>query len=331
MTEPAEQISFSSSTYGELGRNLRSFEEILEGLGQPVLHGSPLEHELLDLYETVECFESRRPPNERLDVRSQLQNAVCTSSFIKLFLSCVGHPLFYKLLPHIKLLAEASLRQAAPTPREDQGNDKVFELYIAMAALGFVDDIDLDHPEHSRGDNPDLLLRVPSGRWALACKAPHSQRIDTLWDRIVDGVDQIERADCDVGLVVVTLKNLLTVDGWFTLDRLENECRYGVYKSAEVAIQKLLRYGGQVNSNLTQFAGSERIHGLFSGKKALPGVLFLLETAVPVFHNGAVLPSRIAQPILWGAHNQLQPPVPNPFVGGVAALIQNLDARFGGF
>ena len=69
--------------------------------------------------------------------------------------------------------------------------------------MSFAQNIKLDDPNYSTGDNPDIIFEFDNNSWAIACKALHSKAEKTLYDRIEDGTKQINRSNAKKGIVIV--------------------------------------------------------------------------------------------------------------------------------
>jgi len=130
------------------------------------------------------------------------------------------------LTPHLKLLAETSYTGQNVTnarwdrkggvAREHGSADKVIELYWACLCILAEMSVELDDPfSSSGGSNPDVIAKAADGtRWAFALKTlSEVSKPDTAAKNLVrnieKGADQIKRAACDKGMVVVNLKNVL--------------------------------------------------------------------------------------------------------------------------
>jgi hypothetical protein len=79
-------------------------------------------------------------------------------------------------------------------------------------------DVELDHPNNAKGDNPDVIFTVEETcvvqgpkRWALAIKTISSQNGQTIFERITEGAEQIDDHKCqaDFGIVVINAKSAL--------------------------------------------------------------------------------------------------------------------------
>jgi hypothetical protein len=149
------------------------FERVLLSIGIKIRPGSILERLCLntvDLCEKHEHPELR--PADSVDIRPSYREMVGLFDLLVKLVSCEGHLAFPQLAPHLQLLNAGNPLQSVSTSVLDQDNNKLFELFLAALCLGVpVDDIVLDDPHSSRGDNPDVLATYQGKRWGLACKA----------------------------------------------------------------------------------------------------------------------------------------------------------------
>ncbi len=69
------------------------------------------------------------------------------------------------MIPHLALLNAGSFLQNTRALTNDQASNKLFELLIGLAALNIPNTkVELDDPDHSKGDNPDVVLAPSSIR-----------------------------------------------------------------------------------------------------------------------------------------------------------------------
>lgn len=108
------------------------------------------------------------------------------------------------------MLSNTTVSQNSSSQVTDDAANKVIELYVAFLAMTFGSNIALDHPVHSKGDNPDVILDFRGQRWALALKTLHSRKPRTIYDNIKKAADQIAASFATHGLVVLNVKNLQT-------------------------------------------------------------------------------------------------------------------------
>jgi hypothetical protein len=70
-------------------------------------------------------------------------------------------------------------------------------------------DVRVDDPHRSKGGNPDLIFNWGGLTWAIACKALHSRVPETIFDRMRDGIAQIEASRAERGIVLLNAKNVI--------------------------------------------------------------------------------------------------------------------------
>lgn len=124
---------------------------------------------------------------------------------------------FNKLNKHLKLLIQASPRINSVMPminpvtqKQDDKTNKFIEAIVGMYAVKIGNNIDLDDPEKSSGgNNPDVLLDYNKKRIAIACKTLTSKSTKTILDNLRVAANQIERANCDIGYILINAMNIL--------------------------------------------------------------------------------------------------------------------------
>ena len=280
------------TSFADADRLVNDFERVLDRFGIRVGNGSPLEQHCLFLKEFVD--QHNRPQPDYVLDPEKLQAGVGMLDVIKKVLRRHDHPDFERLLPHLALLNDGSAVQNARTPVTDQTSNKLFELFVALAAMEHGRDMRIDDPHASKGDNPDVLVTYDGVRWALACKVIHSDRPETLFDRIVEGVNQIERSEASVGIAMVSLKNRLPHDQLFPVVGDDNGMPIvGVYPSlthAQGAIQHEvnLRYRA-----LRAAIDPTAIRDTFAGRKSLPGYLTVTQVGVGIRSTMGPVPSSV--------------------------------------
>lgn len=263
-----------------------AFEKLLASRGIPIRQGSKLEAACL---LTMELAEHRREPTRRgriLELRDDLRAVVGLLQIVGLVLSSESHEDFDQLVPHIRLLNDGSPTQNTFAPKDDQASNKVFELLVALASMSIGRNLRLDDPNSSDGMNPDVLVTMADGkRWGFACKVVHGDAPMTLFERISDGIEQIERSPADTGIVVVNLKNRLPHDEMLPL--LSREPKTGqmlidAHPRGELVGHRLAEFVKARTMALEEHVGREAIVGAFARRKALPGVLVVAETTAGI-------------------------------------------------
>ncbi len=124
---------------------------------------------------------------------------------------------FNKLIPHLRLLIEASPRinsttlMISPvTGKQDDKTNKFVEAIVGMAAVKYGSDVDLDDPvASSDGTNPDVIFTYNGERISIACKTLRGDSCETILSNIKGAAKQIKRADCDKGYILINAMNIL--------------------------------------------------------------------------------------------------------------------------
>ncbi len=124
---------------------------------------------------------------------------------------------FEKLMPHLKLLIQASpcINSFVPminpvTNKQDDQTNKFIEAIVGFFAIAYGSDVDLDDPvRSSNGKNPDVIFTFKKQRISIACKTLRSKHPTTIFDNIRSGARQISEADCDFGYILLNVMNII--------------------------------------------------------------------------------------------------------------------------
>ena len=184
---------------------------MLEDQGIHPLNRSDVEHEFLTIMELLEFWKN---PNRNVS-ENVLRTGAGVHDFAAKVLAARHCPEFPTFQNHLELVAKGTVdtaisQMAAGAP--DDTARKLVELYVACLAIHCGENIALDHPVSSKGDNPDILLDYGSKRWAIAIKTTSSKHGQTLYENIKKAAEQIERCDADSGLVLLNVKNSIDHD-----------------------------------------------------------------------------------------------------------------------
>jgi hypothetical protein len=273
------------------------------------LVGSSYESELLSLTQLLEV--AKNPSLIAADRQlTALQIAAGVHDLAAKVLSVADQPEFQRLLPHLRLVAEASIPAATLTQNHtaeynDDVSRKMAELYFACLAIRFAHDVALDHPTASRGDNPDVMFDIePSDgsareRWALAIKTISSRNGQTIFDRIREAGRQIDSSRCTAqnGIVLISARDALDYDTLW-------QSRFEDWQAAAAAIQAQLE---SIAHLADKDRHSKEWDGVFSGR-VVPPVLFLGQALVSLpAAVGTRLPTQIKVLLEWGADRTLHP------------------------
>lgn len=147
------------------------------------------------------------------DVRPFIREVIGFNDFIVKILNVANLPGFKELVPHLKKITSGSVAQTRFVDVTDQDADKLFELYMACLVLPEFDNLALDDPDHSRGDNPDLIFDAYGKRWTIACKVLHADNTKSIYGNWEKGEDQIRKCkSAHRGIVAISLRNIVAYD-----------------------------------------------------------------------------------------------------------------------
>lgn len=206
---------------------------------------------------------------------------------------------FQCFLPHLRLIAEskhlaASISQNKKSAYGDDTARKMAELYLAACAFHFSEEVALDHPTKSIGDNPDVMFRPcePSSSgskktWSLAIKTISTSQGQTIFERIKEGAEQIDSSKCvaDRGMVVINAKDAIDHDALWNPQAPFN----GLAEAQEALRCQLLALAQEAGANRPPSEWDE----LFGGKVVRP-VLFMGQTLVKLpLQVGTEIPTEL--------------------------------------
>jgi hypothetical protein len=270
--------------------------------------GSALENELLSLTQLIEVMK-----NPGLAVGEHgvtiLTAAAALHDFAAKVLSIEPMAEFKGFIPHLRLIAEskvaaASFSQNRRSAHDDDTARKMAELYCGCLAAHIGTEVDLDSPTNAKGNNPDVIFKVQEDdptkqpqRWALAIKTISSKHGQTIFERIKEGAEQIERCPAEKGMVVINAKSALNHNTlWNTA--------FPDLSSAMDAMRKQL--GGLADSadeNRPQAEWGD----VFSSKTVRPA-LFLGQSLVRLpTPSGKQLPAALKMLLAYGGSGPLDP------------------------
>ena len=265
--------------------------------------GSSMEDELLSLDQLLEVLKNPVLAQGRNEERI-LRSAAGIYDLAAKVLTVEPLPEFEKqFVPHLKLIEKvkvrvASLGQNAVNEYDDDTARKIAELYVGCLAAHLGTHVELDHPDRSKGDNPDVMftLEDQSGglkRWALAIKTiGEGSSGQSIFERIEHGSRQINHPKCnaDRGMVVINAKNAIRQkDLW--------EGRYADLRQAKAALNiELMR----VIAEASRCRPQEEWDQLFTGKTVRP-IVFMAQTIVKLPTPLGVLPTPLGMMVADGA------------------------------
>lgn len=256
--------------FTQAGTTVDDFLDLLAGLGVDLARGSTTETDALSATEVIEIWRGRAEPPS--DPRPVLRAALGFVDLAGKVMAVRDSPDAHQLDAHLRQLGAGSILQNRFSPVTDAVANKMVELYFGAIAMRVGTHVVLDDPDHSKGDNPDVMLTFRKRRWALAMKTLSSARNpQTIFDNINKGSDQIEASDAEHGLVVVNLKNVIDHDGlWPGGNAATTE------EAAMAALRAQVR---AIVDSLSVIPADDWLAAFGPGRKAELPVLFLAQGA----------------------------------------------------
>lgn len=278
--------------FEQIEAETQKFESILKRYNIEIRAGSPLEQMCFSLLELVRGKATTGDTME--DLRIEYRPAFGLHDLIRRIVRLHEHPDFSILVDHLKLLNTGSVAQNVSAPT-DQVAAKIFELFIGLVCLEIGNETRLDGPLRSYGDNPDILTRLDDRLWGFACKVLSGRSPKTMFDRLKEGIDQIEKSPAEVGCVIINLKNQIDHENtWPMLNKAKWKAgqetpTYGSWADARAPINLLRLHAQQCHKEFIDANGADNVHKLLSGKKSIAGALLYLQTSVAIeFVEGPV-------------------------------------------
>jgi len=176
------------------------------------------------------------------------------------------------------LLNVGEVSQSRPVSATDQASNKIFELLAGCFAMRCGTNVSLDDPDHSRGDNPDVLATIRGRQWGIACKVLHSVNPKTILDNIVEGLRQIRTSTAETGFVFLNLKNVLDHAKYWPVQN-SAEWAHGaepVFQAfIDVSIPRIFLEGeiGTLVAGVRPLVTAEELGSRFRQSRSLPGVV----------------------------------------------------------
>jgi hypothetical protein len=243
---------------------------------------------------------------------------------------------FKKFVPHLELIGTAKLprhlvgknvpasiiAQNVQARHSDDTARKIAELYIGCLVAHIAHDVELDHPLAAKGDNPDIMFTLKQNahaeeRWASAIKTISSRQGQTIFERIKEGVDQIDHPACraDRGLVVINAK-----------DALDHHALWdppAPFVNLEAACEALKAQLVLLTANAEERRPQAEWDALFRGKCVRP-ILFLGQTLVKLpTPAGVSTPTALKLLMQYGANGMVDP-VASALARGLNSYMQTI-------
>ena len=278
-------------------QDIFDFEQLLKDNGLTIKTGSNLERVSFAVLEANAKANKEIEHDNSIDIREFISDVTGIIDFVKKILKHKNHPNFQQIIPHLNLLNTASTATLTSKSRvTDDGNNKLLELYIALLCMSFATNICLDSPSNSKGNNPDIMFDFQGEKWAIACKALHSNNEKTLYDTIEKGTKQIKVSNASKGIVVVNFKNIIDRKKVWPLinqeqfDNNNEDPLFACFSDIKTPSQILNSYSYDFKQRLVGTIGLENLIKL-SESKCPAGFLVFLQAVTSVQYNGECPPT----------------------------------------
>jgi hypothetical protein len=300
---PPELDPRDLTSFAEAGSLAQRFEETLrQHYGIEIARGSDLESVNLDLLMLEGYRRGEGRPDPMTDIRPMFGRAAGWIDFVRLLLRAHQEGKLHRFLAHLHLLNTArAVAQNERVPMSDEASNKLFELFVALCCSPFSDEVVLDDPHAAKGDNPDVLAAIEGVRWGFACKVLNGASPLTMYERLEEGLDQIQRSPADTGFVFFNLKNLVDHRRAWPLvneeayHRRAEEPVYGSWPSPTPVLRQLDEFMNERWTDCQEYNGPENVARLFAGKKSMHGAAVYMATATAFTTSTGPLPSIVGQ------------------------------------
>lgn len=284
--------------YREMEQLVFAFEAVLRRHGVQIKSGSDLERICLAVVEVLAKKQDPALQHPLEDIRPYFADVLGIWVFMNKLVRLKDHSDFDQVIPHLALLNEGGVPQNVRSPVSDQASNKLFELLLALICMEQGEDIRLDDPNAAKGNNPDVLGTILTKRWGFACKTMYSSSPKTLYDRISEGLEQIENSEAEIGCVVVNFRNLIDHNyAWPILNEKEfGEGAvpvFGCWANPMMVAQDLARLALRKQKELEAAIGKDGVTRAFEGKKSVPAYVTYLQTATGIATPLGPIPSSV--------------------------------------
>jgi hypothetical protein len=263
------------------------FEKDLASLGISVANGSDLEIVCLNIMDLEAKRQGRSNIDLRDDCRPQWRRTVGLIDLLRL-LKCVraiGKLSLFEA--HLRLLNQGVAPQNVRALSDDACN-KIFEMLVALFCLPLAETLELDDPYKSQGKNPDVLAKIDGTIWGFACKTPNGTSAKTMFERMREGVEQIEASPAQRGAVYFNFRNVIDHEQtWPAIPQESGSAEHSrfifrIWPNAEPVEVYLRSLVDEKNAEMLREIGPQHVQKLFVDKKSIPGAMVFLQTAAAV-------------------------------------------------
>lgn len=225
------------------------------------------------------------------EVRSEFTAAVAVHDLAAKVVEVSNHSDFACLIPHLRMLNDGAIHLTEEPPTGDVYN-KLIELYWSSLCMSVGRRVELDHPVHSTGKNPDVITLNSAGgaAHAYAFKTVRSLHTQNVYEHIEKGIAQIEQSPAPEGIVALHLTPRIAKADFWPTGRYYLDWRsvaWNIVSELRETVSAVVRDNGQAT-----------IDELFQGKKAVGAVLCIAFCPVvakhPLKEKTVVMPLKFA-------------------------------------
>jgi hypothetical protein len=265
-------------------------EVLLEHHGISIPKDPVTQIDMLSTWQVLRAHEDHsisRP----VDERPLLASAAMLADQAAKILAVQEHPDFPKLLAHLNKLTKGAINIGRPPTFHHDASNKFSELYWACLCMAKGDRVEVDDPDASSGGtNPDVIATSGGRRIGYALKTVRSKAPMTLFENLEKAVDQIERADVDIGFPVLNLTPQFELDEVWPL----GSC-WPNYMSPALLFGEKMR---GLLADMRQHVGGGSMNDLFEGKKSVPACVAFCFAPTSVMHDSLNTPVPTALKIM---------------------------------
>ena len=280
-------------TNDEARRLAEELKALLRGWGITVRPGSTLEDAILSIYEIDRCRETLEVDSSGDEVRRLFQDLMSVADVAHKLLRVRKHRDFEQLVPHLAKLNTGTPVLARKASYNDADSRKLLELTIASIAMDLGDNLSMDDPDSSKGDNPDVIITIGSRRWGFACKVPQTRSPKTLFDNMVKGVDQIEKSEAEIGVVVLGLRDVIEREKYWPIDDSGHAL---CFKDPQDAVQQLRNETRVLwdKVRLSEDVDPQSLVDLFCSPRSINGFATYSFASASTLKHGRPTPTQLA-------------------------------------
>lgn len=281
---PPEYDSGCFTSFKQAAQIVEQFESDLYSLGISIANGSDLELICLNIIDLESKRQGKSYVNLRDDCRPIWRRTVGLVDLLRLLSHARELGRLSLFEPHLRLLNQGVAPQNIRVLSDDACN-KIFEMLVGLFCLPLAQDLEIDDPHKSKGNNPDILATIDGTIWGFSCKTPNGTSAKTMFERMKEGVEQIENSSAEKGAVYFNFRNVIDHNQtWPAIPHgpastQPERFTYHIWPDSQPIEAYLRDLVDEKNGEMLNEIGPMNVQNLFLGKKSIPGAMVFLETA----------------------------------------------------